>query len=200
MAELAHPARIRDLLLTKTAGRSDELQAWPRLCILPIWSLTKCRLQTNSRSPRRPRRAGDAAGCVVPARRVAGHGRLPRVDRRDRRHALVRQKGPCRIRRNRICGFTGKGHRGHPMNPYPYGTSCPVSMHLALFAVNLALYGFGVLVSLKLAQDCTVRGQSLPGVTNDCDRALRRRTGLSVRRYPLDRQAIQECGRTLKVG
>ena len=90
--------------------------------------------------------------------------------------------------------------RGHPMNPYPYGTSCPVSMHLALFAVNLALYGFGVLVSLKLAQDCTVRGQSLPGVTNDCDRALRRRTGLSVRRYPLDRQAIQECGRTLKVG
>ena len=86
------------------------------------------------------------------------------------------------------------------MNPYPYGTSCPVSMHLALFAVNLALYGFGVLVSLKLAQDCTVRGQSLPGVTNDCDRALRRRTGLSVRRYPLDRQAIQECGRTLKVG
>ena len=41
------------------------------------------------------------------------------------------------------------------MNPYPYGTSCPVSMHLALFAVNLALYGFGVLVSLKLAQ--TVR-------------------------------------------
>jgi len=58
------------------------------------------------------------------------------------------------------------------MNPYPYGTSCPVSMHLALFAVNLALYGFGVLVSLKLAQDCTVRGQSLPGVTNDCDRAF----------------------------
>jgi len=75
------------------------------------------------------------------------------------------------------------------MNPYPYGTSCPVSMHLALFAVNLALYGFGVLVSLKLAQDFTVRGQSLPGVTNECDRELRRRTGLSVRRYPLDRQA-----------
>src|SRR6476659_7543571 len=79
VAELAHPARIRDLLLTKTDGRSDELQAWPRLCIRPIWSLTKCRLQTNSRSPRRPRRAGDAAGCVVPARRVAGHGRLPRA-------------------------------------------------------------------------------------------------------------------------
>jgi len=92
VAELAHPARIRDLLLTKTAGRSDERQAWPRLCILPIWSLTKCRLQTNSRSPRRPRRAADAAGCVVSARRVAGHGRLPRADRRDRRHAQVRQK------------------------------------------------------------------------------------------------------------
>ena len=92
VAELAHPARIRNLLLTKTAGRSDERQAWPRLCILPIWSLTKCRLQTNSRSPRRPRRAADAAGCVVSARRVAGHGRLPRADRRDRRHAQVRQK------------------------------------------------------------------------------------------------------------
>src|SRR6476660_4357798 len=111
VAELAHPARIRDLLLTKTDGRSDELQAWPRLCIRPIWSLTKCRLQTNSRSPRRPRRAGDAAGCVVPVRRVVGHGRLPRADRRDRRHAQVRQKAPCRIRRNRICGFTDKPRR-----------------------------------------------------------------------------------------
>ena len=39
VAELAHPARIRNLLLTKTAGRSDERQAWPRLCILPIWSI-----------------------------------------------------------------------------------------------------------------------------------------------------------------